>query len=586
MKQRRLLRTATFMMISCLVCLGLPSIFQGSILYKSYIIQKDQGREILCDPYIVRKNDHIWKIFKQKGEFATRDFPEFLNVFKRLNPQLTDIDRIHPGLQILIPLKILSPGAFKDQATGTVTIPFITVPSVHKILKPFLEEYIVKKGDVVSELVQHGFGSIQYKAYQGGLKLFKLVNPDIHNLNRIYQGQKIYLINPQIQRQPWYHTLFDASGNIVDDFRFKTRISATGVVPPKERQSRTKSPVERLAAVVNAKFINQGAFFFPQKSGQDLRIDLRNNPLLKIDNQKMILFASDALAVSELNLIRAFWKNVKVVSVSHKPSMEEMLTHIWGSQKSGDDSPKLSVSDDGLELEIRPQFIIAQRAPPKSTKQRLCITIVEDLAECTSPAITRYLRNQGIIIKEILRGSGVAQMKYQGLSKEPSNGSRAIQLDASATERLVREVVQALGYHYTPDVDITFPYLGMQVTARSNLITKGAKNLCIDYGDLYGEAVSAIRESGLNIIQVRAGEKFDTTLLKLLKALKVSYAADPIFYAANRPPQYNTSLTIPGYFISNPGKIKILVSENALRNEIIQFLQEKGFDKIIRLTSK
>ena len=586
MKQRRLLRTATFMMVTCLVSLGLPSIFQGSILYKSYIIKKDQGREILCDPYVVRKNDYIWKIFRQKGEFATRDFPEFLNVFKRINPQLSDIDRIHPGLQILIPLKILSPGAFKDQATGTVTIPFITVSNVHKVLKPFLRAYVVKKGDVVSELVRPGFGSIQNRAYQGGLKLFKLVNPDIHNLNRIYPGQKIYLIKPQIQSQPWYHSLFDASGNIVDDFRFKTRISATGVTALKDRQSRTKPPVERLAALVNAKVVNRGAFFFPQKSGQDLKIELRHNPLLKIDNEKMILFASDALAVSELNLIRSFWKNVKVVSTSQNASMEDMLTHIWGSQKSGDDPSKLSFSDDGLELEIRAQWIIDQSSPPKPAKQRLCITIVEDLAECTSPAITRYLKNRGIIIKEILRGSGIAQMKYQGLSKEPSKGSRVIHLDASAKERLVREVVQALGYRYTPDVDITFPYLGLQVTARSNLITNGAKNLCIDYGDLYGEAVSAIRESGLNIIQVRAKEEFDTTLLKLLRALNVNYTADPIFYAANRPPQYNTSLTIPGYFISNPGKIKILVSESALKNEIIQFLQEKGFDKIIRLTSK
>jgi len=574
------------MMVACLVSLGSPSIFQGSILYKSYIIQKDQGREILCDPYIVRKNDHIWKIFRQKGEFATRDFPEFLNVFKRLNPQLSDIDRIHPGLQILIPLKILSPGAFKDQATGTVTIPFITVPSVHKILKPFLKAYIVKKGDVVSELVRPGFGSIQNRTYQSGLKLFKLVNPDIHNLNRIYQGQKIYLINPQIQSQPWYHSLFDAAGNIVDDFRFKTRISATGVTPPKERPSRTKSPVERLAAVVNAKVVNRGAFFFPQKSGQDLKIELRNNPLLKTDNQKMILFASDALAVSEINLIRSFWKNVKVVSASHNLSLEDMLKRIWESQKSVDDAPKLSISDDGFELEIRAQWIIDQGSQLKATKQRLCITIVEDLAECTSPAVTRYLKTRGIIIKEILRGSGLARMKYQGISKEPSKGSRTIHLDAAARERLVREVVQALGYRYAPDVDITFPYSGIQVTARSNLITKGDKTLCVDYGELYGEAVSAIRASGLNIVQIKAHEKFDATLLKLLKALNVNYTADPIFYAANRPPQYNTSLTIPGYFISNPGKIKILVSESVLKDEIIQFLLEKGFDKIIRLTSK
>jgi len=60
----------------------------SAFLYKSYIVHQDRGRDILCDPYIVKKNDYVLKLFKQKGEIAHKDFPEFLRIFKRINPHI------------------------------------------------------------------------------------------------------------------------------------------------------------------------------------------------------------------------------------------------------------------------------------------------------------------------------------------------------------------------------------------------------------------------------------------------------------------------------------------------------------------
>ncbi len=75
----------------------------GAFLYKSYTIRYDRGWDILCDPYVVQKNDWVIKLFKQKGEIAHKDFPEFLRIFKRINPHIRDINRIRPGQHIMIP---------------------------------------------------------------------------------------------------------------------------------------------------------------------------------------------------------------------------------------------------------------------------------------------------------------------------------------------------------------------------------------------------------------------------------------------------------------------------------------------------
>ena len=72
----------------------------AAILYKSYIVRQDRGIDILYDPYVVQKNDYVFKLFRQRGEIAEAEFSEFLEVFKRLNPHIPDVNTILPGQHI------------------------------------------------------------------------------------------------------------------------------------------------------------------------------------------------------------------------------------------------------------------------------------------------------------------------------------------------------------------------------------------------------------------------------------------------------------------------------------------------------
>jgi len=76
---------------------------RGAVLYKSYLIKRDQGREVLCDPYIVGENEAVFSMLGRHGELAKANFSEFLHLFRRLNPHIRDLHRIRTGEHIFIP---------------------------------------------------------------------------------------------------------------------------------------------------------------------------------------------------------------------------------------------------------------------------------------------------------------------------------------------------------------------------------------------------------------------------------------------------------------------------------------------------
>ena len=191
-----------------------PPMVMSMILYKSYIIRQDNGADILCDPYVVQTNDYLTKLFQQRGNISGEDFPEFLEIFKRLNPHIGDVDKIQPEQRIYIPLKKLSQNELLDQDSGVVTIPLITISNLYEFIKGYSKEHVVRKDDWVSKLIVRNYGRYGTRLYDQGLELFKLLNPEITDLNSIFPGQDLLLPDPFLRNQPWYLSLFDSSGHV------------------------------------------------------------------------------------------------------------------------------------------------------------------------------------------------------------------------------------------------------------------------------------------------------------------------------------------------------------------------------------
>ena len=579
-----------FVLLSLLFC----TYAHGDLLQKkSYLVRNDRGWDILCEPYSVKKNDWVYKLFRQKGEISHLDFPEFLGIFKRLNPHIHNINTIRPGQTILIPLKKLDAGSFPGQAGGVVTIPFVKISKVSDILHQYSSKQKIKRGDTIYGIMSRQFASFGSESFNRGMKLFRSINPGITNLDRIYAGQNIRVPDRAIANQPWYASLFDKFGNLKTEIamnapvetRTTTHDHSLSIKVPNSREpkyNQSEKPVSDLAKaarIVNARLRNRGSYYFPNPGGIDFRLDLSRFPLIELKNGKHIIFQDqDILFKSDLDKIRSSWPDVEVASGAPHTSLRQILDLFLTNREETYEDNYLTFSDHGIDVTIRANWITRTKSYSKNTPDMLCITLIENPEEHTSPSIVRYLAEHNILIKEIVyRGKTDTTRILPESQRNPSITQGPAVIDTPDIQTFAKGLLTALGFSYAPDIPITFPYAGIQVEARSNLVSgSDGRSLLIDFGDLFGDAVKAIKQSGLDIVQLRPDDTPDMILKKILPEPSVSLKARPKFLAAARPESFNTAITFPGHLINHGEQSTILLGMPDLNKNIVRFLGEKG----------
>ncbi len=561
-----------FLVILIPACLIFPRSAYNAFLYKSYTIRYDRGWDILCDPYVVKKNDWLYKLFRQKGEISHRDFPEFLRIFKRINPHIHDINRIRAGQYIIIPLKKLSPVSMPGQSSGVVTIPFVTIPNIPETLERYSAEYTVQKGDCISILISTRYGSYGTEPYKQGIELFRLINPDIKDLDRIYAGQDILIPDPAILNRPWYQSLFDSSAD--NNNRSETTPEFSVSEDRKEQQT---THLSKISSVLDGKLINKGVYYFPRPGREDFALDLSRISLMELKNGTRILFPMDNKNQGpELDIVKSFWKDVHIVRIAPNDSAKYVFDAVFKSLDRNFLKNPLSFFDQGVKVEVRGEWIFDKIAEKGKSVRHFCISLIDHPGERTPESILRYLDQNNIVLKEVLTGNNTAAQKSN--RPGPRKSSEIVStIDSSDQKTFVNDLITAIGFTYSPNVSISFPYSGVQVKTVSNLVIgSDGSPFLLDFGDLYGDAVSAIEKTGFTVIQIKNDDNYPVIIQKILGAMDVSYTNNPTFLAAKRPAIYNTVLTIPGFLVTGAGKPRILLSFAAPHSGIIQFLTNQG----------
>ena len=581
--------TIYFVIITLVYMITLPRVY-AAFFYKSYIIRYDRGWNILCDPYVVKKDDWVFKLFREKGEISNTDFPEFLRIFKRLNPHIHDIDRIRPGQHIVIPLKKVDQDELPEQSSGVVSIPYLTNVTMPDDATKNSTDYQVKKGDCVSILISQRYGNYGTPSYQEGEKMFRLMNPQIENLNLIYAGQVIRLPNPKNQNpsqppQPPIDT--GAIQKTPERDRPDSSVAFDENVPlssgVNNGEEPSDSPLSKVASVLDAKLFNKGNYYLPRPGQEDYKVDLSQTPFIKLEDGKRVFFTSgDENQDSEIKILKSFWEDVVIVNVAPDDPLEKVFDTVFGSLEGNVIKHRLSFSDHGVEVEVKGKWIIEKPGENGEAIRHLCITVIDDLKERTPQPIIRYLDQNNIIIKEILIGKNINEPKSNASRFKITDKNLDI-IDASDHETFVKDLLMAMGYQYSPNKNISFQYAGIQINANSNLATKGNDNIFyIDFGNFYGDAIHAIEKSGYSIIQIKDNNSLDDIIQILLGAMNASFIKDPTFLAAKRPAEYNTRLTIPGFLMDHADMSMVLLTFAPLHHQVIQFLTDNDI-RIIRV---
>jgi len=591
MKIKGIRSVTIYFVIITLVYMITLSCAYAAFFYKSYIIRYDRGWNILCDPYVVKKDDWVFKLFREKGEISNTDFPEFLRIFKRLNPHIHDIDRIRPGQHIVIPLKKVDQDELPEQSSGVVTIPYLTNVTLPDDATKNSTDYQVKNGDCVSILISQKYGNYGTPSYQEGEKMFRLMNPKIENLNLIYAGQVIRLPDPknQNQSQPLQPPMMD-TGTIPktperdrpdSSVAFVENMPLSSSVNNGEESS--DSPLSKVASVLDARLFNKGDYYLPRPGKEDYKVDLSQTPFIKLEDGKRIFFTSgDENQDSEIKILKSFWEDVVIVNVTPEDPLEKVFDTVFGSLEGDVIKQRLSFSDHGVEVEVKGKWIIEKSGENGEAIRHLCITVIDDLKERTPQSIIRYLDQNNIIIKEILIGKSINEPKSNASRFNIADKNLDI-IDVSDHEAFVKDLLMAMGYQYSPNKNISFQYAGIQINAKSNLATKGNDNIFyIDFGDFYGDAIHAIEKSGYSIIQIKDNNSLDDIIQILLGAMNASFIKDPTFLAAKRPADHNTRLTIPGFLMDHADMSMVLLTFAPLHHQVSQFLTDNDI-RIIRI---
>jgi len=603
-----------FLLIIISLIISLPA--YGVFFEKKFVVCKDNGQEVLCDSYIVKKDDYVTKLFRQRGEISSKDFPKFLAIFKRLNTHIKDINKIYPNQKVLIPLKILAPDTLEGQETGTVTIPLITITNVPRKLLRNSMEYVVHEGDCVSKLIADGFGGYSTASYKEAIEIFRYLNPEIKNLNLIHPGQKIKIPDPSVRKASWYQTLFNEAGEIVvpkeekeeevkesDEVAPPALPEVVAVAPaPVEQEVKEVKPTQKksvrppvvvkkaplpsifkkVAKIFQAELMDKGEYFFPRQGQTDFKIDLSVTPVMEFKSGMRLLFVKDEkLVKNNLGVIAAFWKNVKTIPIVMDESLRELMNRLCLVVDKDGCENKIDLKESGVNISVRGEYIFDNIDGPGST----CITMIENRDQNTPVPIQRYLKNKKITISDWIDDG-----KFFGQMNSPVRGNNPSQYVAlvktSRPAAIIKELAAFLGFRYQENVPITFPYAGFQVKMVSNLLSVSpGKEVLIDYGDLHGDAVEKMEPTGFRVVEIDKHQDSLTIIKRLLDGLQFEFEENPTFWTAKRPRIYNTSVTIDGLLFTLPSgraKSDILITAVPLDKDLAAYFNQSGV-QIVRI---
>ena len=320
----------------CLKCRIIPGLLLGILFLaqpffasgqalktylKQYSIFTFENQDYLCEPYQVKKNDWLYKIFRKKGEISANDFPRFLKIFRTLNPKLPNIDAIEPGHQILIPLKQVNRKAYDEKKKGVVEVPVLEFSTDLKPdkLTAFTKKHTIQRGDTVSTLLDKAFLKKGGAVSDTGKKVFTHLNPGIRDIDRIYLGSRVLIPDPAILNQPWFQG-FLATGDTTASLTPLKDVTPDQPLWPTmpEMPPEDLIRLKRYTQLVQGALQHQGQMVFPGKNkSQSSVLDLTRTPLLTAQNGQKTLILPPDTAPGDLNTdliegMKQYWKELRI----------------------------------------------------------------------------------------------------------------------------------------------------------------------------------------------------------------------------------------------------------------------------------
>jgi hypothetical protein len=249
-------------------------------------------------------------------------------------------------------------------------------------------------------------------------------------------------------------------------------------------ESAFETVLRHVAAALGARLVASGDFFFPGDDSGDFQLDLRRYPLLLFPhNRKVLIDRTGDMEEASIGLMRRFWQEMRIVHVV-EPVDESAMTAAINA----------ALAESGKQAGLK-------REQPSA-----------NAPSGNAAAAPTRKRNQPIVI------------------------------DTGNTRALVERFFTVLGLRFRRQVQLSFPYAGVQIQTVGDLTDLPSRRpLVIDFGGLGGDAASALGACGFAVLQFDPSEEWRVSIQRILTALP---RLEPERYQVSKLPEEGLPCTV------------------------------------------
>lgn len=583
MKKKEIIVIASLM----IACTAPVSQTGASILYKKYVVASYGGSEILCEPYTIKKDDSVIRLLREKGDISANDFPEFLSIFKSLNPKISDINLIRQNDEIFIPLKKLSPDSLPGQSSGVVSIPFVSVSSFGEMLEQHTEEYTVRQGDSLSSIVDNFFEPESGDDKKKGIELFRLLNPDVSDINQIGAGSRLTVARKSIRSQPWYREMYDSRGkpNPAKILTIQKKEDMPPVTNPGPMAASPR-PMEKFASLVDGKIYKTGEYYIPKPGGNVHKIDLSRDPMLDIEGGGRVLFCSDYEKMSDSvrAAIKKAMPDTSVIDGKNTSTVDGIIdSMVSASVLRKPPAPIILGSPDAM-IEITPEWLFVPGR--KDSGKKIFVTSVEEDSKKSHAFFIDYLKHaRGVLLKEL----GTSASSKKDIRKDYFIDETET-VNFSRQNQLYINLAVAIGYSYSEKAghSVSTPGGVLDINADTIYSSGGQIFILADKG-LSINDISYLRDSGIKVIEFSDQQNSsetdysESTVSGFLETLGCRTEINPsLKILSSRTGDPYITIKPSGIYAKTPDNSEFVITKGLFSSPVTASLQHAGI-KTVRL---
>jgi len=479
-------------------------------------------------------------------------------VLKTLNSSLDNLDLIHPGEEIVIPL-LIAPAEGMPARTKDIPQKIISVKEVKNL---DTRNYTIMPGDSIIRVIQRNYSIPDNMLYGEYMSILKELNPSISDLNQVNPGQQIRIpvYSPQVVRAV---------------------IEPESSFGPKPDNDADKEKFQDIGAQLGEIFtqlgedwINSGKHFIPLKSGGQINLSAESYPIIDLANgNKIIIDLYTDLPDKMSKLITSNWDYYKIINLNKNDDLKSALDKILNQCDYQEIFPsgKPLVLGGDIPLRITSDWTIKKQG---NSPEGINILNIYDDKDIRIPQnIKTFLRNLGINIVEYPQ----IEETGEGMSIAPN-----IITAENNFSSIIETFLGLVGQNFSKNIEIPIFQSQNQdfklIVKADFLFQAGGKDCIIDLRGLGTDIINLLEEHQFRVIPVSDKTDPAVTVTNLLEFLYVENNSYPHpFTVPDGETDKSIQLMIPGISFIDINERSIFATRLNLSPAITDFLNGRNY---------